>query len=390
MKTLKCLIVAALLSTQSFLNAQNLDPYYQSVVSNVSYDSLLSNLQTFQDYGRKSFNNNDAALNITGQWLYNKYLSLGYNNVSRDSLSSSGHTFFNVVTTKTGTLYPNKYVLVTCHYDSYSGSGTNDNGSGVSIMLEIARVMSAIPTEYSVKFICFTGEEAGYVGSQHYVNNVVILANMDIRLIFNIDEVGGIAGQTNNTIRCEKDNGNPTTNNTISSQFTDTLTTLTGLYSSLSTVITDAYGSDYMPFEENGEYITGYYEDNESQVVHSTSDNLSNMDTSYAFQVTKAATGATLYFAKAYDLLTSVNMQQLIDPEFSIFPNPFDDDLNIQTAHDAIMQITDITGRAVYQINVNQSEKKTINTSEFKKGIYIYHINGTSGTLIKTGKIIKS
>jgi aminopeptidase YwaD len=390
MKTLKCLIVAALLCTQSFLNAQTINSYYQTVVSNVSYDTLYSNLQTFQNFGRKSFSNNDQALKTAGQWLYTKYLSLGYADVRRDSFTNSGHPFFNVVTTKNGTLYPNKYVIVTCHYDSQTGPGTNDNGSGVSTILEIARVMSAIPTEYSVKFICFTGEEAGFVGSQNYVNNIVIPANMDIRLVFNIDEVGGIAGQTNNTIRCEKDNGNPSTNNTISSHFTDTLTTLTGLYSSLSTVITDAYGSDYMPFEENGEYITGYYEDNESQVVHSTSDILTNMDPAYVYQIAKAATGATLYFAKAYDVLTSVNIQQLTDPEFSIFPNPVSNNLFIYSANDAIMQITDITGRMVYQSKINQNEKRIVNTLDFKKGIYVYHIYGTSGSLIKTGKIIKS
>lgn len=390
MNSLKCLIVVALLCLQSLLDAQNLDPYYQTVVSRVSHDTLLTNLQAFEDFGKKSLNNNDQALENTGFWLYKKYLSYGYTSVRRDSLTSFGHIFFNIVTTKTGTVYPDKYVIVTCHYDTRNGSGTNDNGSGVCSLLEIARAISNVPTEYSVKFICFTGEEAGYVGSQHYVDSTVVPENMDIRLVFNIDEAGGVAGQTNNTIRCEKDNGNPSTNNLISSQYTDTLTILTGLYSSLSTVITDAYGSDYMPFENNGEYITGYYEDNESPYIHSPSDILNNMDHAYAFQVAKAATGATLYFAKAYDILSSVVSNNNDVPEFSIFPNPFKNEFYFRSSFPVLLQINDFTGRTLFELQLQKGNIESINTNGFKNGIYIYHIYGDSGTLLKSGKIIKS
>ena len=220
------------------------DPFYQSVVNNVSYDSVLSHLQQFESFGVKS--PGSAALSNTKNWLITKYQECGYTDIVQDNFSYLSYTLTNVVVTKTGTLYPNTFIIVSGHYDTSNGSGTNDNGSGVSIILEIARLIAIINTEYSVRFINFSGEEAGLRGSKHYADDIAQAQGLDIRLVFNIDEVGGIAGMANNTISCERDqsSGYPSvsTNNAASSAFTDTLVTLTQLYSALSTEITGAYG----------------------------------------------------------------------------------------------------------------------------------------------------
>lgn len=235
------------------LQAQTLNTFYQTVANEVSYDTVLSNLQKLQSLGIKEAGT--TALNNTRNWLVSKYTQYGYTNVQSDAYTYSGNQQYNVVVTKTGSLYPNKYVIVCGHYDTRTGTGTNDNGSGVTIILEIARLIKNINTEYSVRFINFSGEEEGFLGSDHYVTDVVNPGNMDIRLVFNIDEVGGVAGQTNNKIKCESDQSSPSTNNASSAAFTDTLANLTVLYSSLTTEITNAYGSDYMPFQDNGEII---------------------------------------------------------------------------------------------------------------------------------------
>src|SRR5690606_31892333 len=83
--------------------------------------------------------------------------------------------------------------------------GVNDNGSGTSAILEIARILKDIQTEYSIKFIHFTAEELGLIGSQFYVQNTVVPQNLNIKLVLNIDEIGGVAGQTNDTITSERD-----------------------------------------------------------------------------------------------------------------------------------------------------------------------------------------
>jgi aminopeptidase N len=47
--------------------------------------------------------------------------------------------------------------------------GADDNASGVAVMLELARLMADAKPERSVIFAAFAGEEAGRLGSRHYV-----------------------------------------------------------------------------------------------------------------------------------------------------------------------------------------------------------------------------
>ncbi len=68
--------------------------------------------------------------------------------------------------------------------------------------------MKDIPTEYSIKFIHFSGEEQGLRGSTHYANTVAYQGTnrvLDIKLVFNLDQVGGKVGNNNNTIYCDED-----------------------------------------------------------------------------------------------------------------------------------------------------------------------------------------
>src|SRR5690606_7180648 len=101
------------------------------------------------------------------------------------------------------------------------------------------------PTEYSIKFIHFAGEEDGLVGSQQYVNNVVnaTTPKMKIRLMLNLDQVGGVAGESNTSITCERDQSNPTSNNAASNLMTQQLMACISNYSSLNPVMSNAYGS---------------------------------------------------------------------------------------------------------------------------------------------------
>src|SRR5690606_30261960 len=141
----------------------------------------------------------------------------------------------NIIVTKTGTLYPDQFVIIDGHYDTINGPGVNDNGSGTSIILEIARILKDVPTEYSIKFIHFTAEELGLIGSYHYVQEVAVPQNLNIKLVLNIDQVGGVAGETNHTITCERDEDGPNSNNNASDIATTQLANLIGLYSDLNT-----------------------------------------------------------------------------------------------------------------------------------------------------------
>src|SRR5690606_39274638 len=207
-----CFLTSYISFSQTFIQA------YADVANQTSQTNITNNLTAFENLGVKR--RGTQPLEDTYNWLRNEYLSYGYvsGQLQEDSFTNGSYTCKNLVVTKVGSVYPNTYVIICGHYDSIIGTGTNDNGSGTVSILETARLLQNIDTEYSIKFIHFAGEEDGLIGSQHYVNNVVnaTTPKMDIKLVFNLDEVGGVAGMTNNTITCERDTGSPTTNNAAS------------------------------------------------------------------------------------------------------------------------------------------------------------------------------
>jgi len=185
-----------------------------------------------------------------------------------------------------------------------------------------------IPTDYSI-LIKFSGEEDGLLGSQSFVANRVnnTTPKLNIRLVLNLDEVGGVAGMTNNTITCERDtNNSPSTNNAQSSTMTTQLMNCVTLYSPLQTFLSYAYASDYMSFQSNNEIITGLFEKNETTHKHTNTDLLIYMDPVYNYNVAKATIGATLHFAQAS---TSLTNPEVTDYNVSFFPNPTKESLNI-------------------------------------------------------------
>jgi hypothetical protein len=373
------------LFTNHFIFGQLFVQQYANVANQVSQSNISANLTEFQNLGVKR--RGTQQLENTYNWLRNKYLGFGYttSQLQEDTYTNASFTCKNLIVTKVGTVYPNTYVIICGHYDSIIGTGTNDNGSGTSAILEVARLLQNVSTEYSIKFIHFSGEEDGLIGSQHYVNNVVngTTPKMDIKLVFNLDQVGGVAGAVNNTITCERDLSAPTTNNAASNTITNELITCVGLYSPLNTNLSNAYGSDYVPFENNNEVITGFYETNESTHPHSATDLLVNMDPIYNYNVAKAATGAMLHFAVASTTLSHSSFDN--DFKISFFPNPTKEFLSVNFGKNPeekyTLQLIDINGKIVQTENMNNPKQlETINVSNLSKGIYLANLISEKGS----------
>ncbi len=67
-----------------------------------------------------------------------------------------------------------KTLVVGAHYDSVNTPGANDNASGVSAMIEMAKVISELktPLNCDIQFVAFGAEEIGLLGSSTYVEHV--------------------------------------------------------------------------------------------------------------------------------------------------------------------------------------------------------------------------
>jgi aminopeptidase YwaD len=102
----------------------------------------------------------------------------------------------NICAIITGTKHPDSVVVITAHYDHLGGMGAetyfpgaNDNASGVSFLLSLAKFYAKNPQPYTMAFICFGGEEAGILGSKYFTEHPLIpLAQ--IRFLINLDLVG--------------------------------------------------------------------------------------------------------------------------------------------------------------------------------------------------------
>ena len=134
----------------------------------------------------------------------------------------------NVVAILPGRIEPERYVVISSHYDSIAtrfGPGTprtedgspgaaqeiepvapgvSDNASSVATVLELARVMSQHEFDKSIVFIAFSAEEVGLLGSQAYATKAR-LDKMEIEAVLNNDIIGtDVAGNgrsANNHLR---------------------------------------------------------------------------------------------------------------------------------------------------------------------------------------------
>ncbi len=356
-------------------------PNYGNIVNKCSYDTILTNLQEFESYGTKELGT--PAINNAKSWIIDKYTSYGYTNIVEDAFYYYGQIASNIIINKTGFVYPNKYIIIDGHYDTRDGPGANDNGSGTVSILEIARLLVDVDTEYSIKFIHFSAEEEGLIGSQHYVTHTVISNNLDIKLVFNIDGVGGVNGMLNNTIVCERDeSGPPFTNNEASAIITNELANCVSLYSNLATEISYAYASDYIPFEYNNEIITGLYEKNISPYYHSAQDVISKLDVNYLYEVTKAAIGASLHFSVA-DSVVGVT-ENNFSSKIVAYPNPTKNNVRVDLGEiktDIEVTLRNTLGQLLFNKNYEATDHFNINIHNQPAGLYFLTVETSLGEL---------
>jgi hypothetical protein len=88
------------------------------------------------------------------------------------------------------------FIVFSAHYDHLGmmGSetcfpGASDNASGMAMLLYLASYYATHPQRYTMVFIAFSGEEAGLLGSAHFVKHPLIPLGQ-IRFLINTDIMG--------------------------------------------------------------------------------------------------------------------------------------------------------------------------------------------------------
>jgi len=175
----------------SFNRKDNPDPWIQTLLDQVSATNITASVQHLQNYGTR--NAYKAQSVVAQNWIKDQFQSYGLSVEVMDFNMPSGSASDNVIATLTGTKYPEEYIVLGGHYDSYTGGsaepGADDNASGTAGVLEIARIMSQQSFDRSIIFCAFSGEEYGLYGSAAYASRAAQLG-MDIHGYFNLDMIG--------------------------------------------------------------------------------------------------------------------------------------------------------------------------------------------------------
>ena len=102
----------------------------------------------------------------------------------------------NVMGLVKGRKYPDRYILLTAHYDHLGRMGKrtffpggHDNASGTAMVLDMAKYFSRHLPDKTVVFVFFSGEEAGLLGSSYFVNHFPVHPGK-IDFVINLDLMG--------------------------------------------------------------------------------------------------------------------------------------------------------------------------------------------------------
>jgi carboxypeptidase Q len=105
---------------------------------------------------------------------------------------------WNTVAELRGSELPGQVVILGAHLDSWDlGTGVTDNGAGSMVVLEAARALakSGLKPKRTIRFILFSGEEQGLLGSRHYAAAHAAQAD-SVQAVLVIDNgTGKIVGQ---------------------------------------------------------------------------------------------------------------------------------------------------------------------------------------------------
>lgn len=132
-----------------------------------------------REYIMEAFQNTGLSA-VDGEWLQN--------------FSAGGVEGVNVIGQVRGTEQPDRYIVVTAHYDhlGHDGAqiyhGADDNASGSAALIEMARYFVENPPRHSILFAALDAEERGLLGARAFVADPPIpFASIDLNV--NLDMV---------------------------------------------------------------------------------------------------------------------------------------------------------------------------------------------------------
>jgi hypothetical protein len=213
------------------------------------------------------------------EYMYEQFQNMGLA-VRYHHWSNGGYSSDNVEATLNGTDVTSDEIYIICaHYDTVSaGPGADDDTSGTAAVLIAALIMSQYQFNHTIKFVAFSGEEQGMLGSEVYADeaanqgwNIIGVLNCDM-ISYAITSNDG-----NNLIVFE---------NTASEwlySYTAGVNTEYNEYIQLTLHHGGStWGSDHWYFWQNGYSALFYFEYTETPYYHTAQDTMEHINATYA------------------------------------------------------------------------------------------------------------
>jgi len=161
------------------------DPVIAGMISRISEPEIYDTIYRLQDFTTRDYGSQGNV--DAGTYLYD-YLS----HISGLSVEYQG-SLRNIIATLPGEDGADPFLITGAHYDSTSSDpndapGATDNGGGVAIVLELARIMSQYRFKRTIKFAFWNNEEAPMAMSGAYdYAKYAHDNNLNISLYLNFD-----------------------------------------------------------------------------------------------------------------------------------------------------------------------------------------------------------
>ena len=149
--------------------------------------------QMQSNYPYRQVNSSNGMLSGAEEWLKAQIITMGYEYMAQPFTMTSADGVTpcygeNLIFSKQGA--SDRVIVVGAHYDCVEQTfGTDDNASGVGVLLELASIYSTKESPYTIRFILFSAEEPGCLGSQYYVDNLSQEERDRIACMINIDTI---------------------------------------------------------------------------------------------------------------------------------------------------------------------------------------------------------
>lgn len=153
--------------------------------------SFMKQLQS--NYPYRQVNSSNGMLSGAEEWLKAQIVTMGYEYMAQPFTMTSADGVTpcygeNLIFSKQGA--SDRVIVVGAHYDCVEQTfGTDDNASGVGVLLELASIYSTKESPYTIRFVLFSAEEPGCLGSQYYVDNLSQEERDRIACMINIDTI---------------------------------------------------------------------------------------------------------------------------------------------------------------------------------------------------------